>query len=295
VTAGIVSAKGRATGLSNGSFEDFLQTDAPINQGNSGGALVDTRGALIGINSQILSNNGGSIGIGFAIPSNMAKSVLNQLVGKGKVQRGMMGIGIQPVTSDLAQSIGMKAARGILVNSVNAGGPAEKAGLKTGDVILQLNGKDVGDANEFRNRIAATAPGTEVTLSIWRNDAQQQIRVRLGELTPQNEAAGNLGGRSGGPGAGGRLGITVEPLTLDLAAQLRLRRGTQGMVVTEVVPGGPAGQAGIREGDVIQEVNHQQVRSVDDIRTALQRSGDRPPLLLINREGQTVYVSVPLR
>jgi Do/DeqQ family serine protease len=293
VTAGIVSAKGRATGLSNGSFEDFLQTDAPINQGNSGGALVDTRGALIGINSQILSPNGGNIGIGFAIPSNMAKSVLNQLVGKGKVQRGMMGIGIQPVTSDLAQSIGMKSARGILVNSVSAGGPAEKAGLKTGDVILQLNGKDVGDANDFRNRIAATAPGTEVTLSVWRNGAQQQLRVRLGELTPQNEAAGNLGGRSGG--AGGRLGITVEPLTPDLAAQLRLRRGTQGMVVTEVVPGGPAGQAGIREGDVIQEVNRQPVRSVDDIRTALQRSGDRPPLLLVNREGQTIFVSVPLR
>jgi Do/DeqQ family serine protease len=292
VTAGIISAKGRATGLSNGNFEDFLQTDAPINQGNSGGALVDTRGALIGINSQILSNNGGSIGIGFAIPSNMAKSVLNQLVGKGKVQRGMIGVSIQPVTSDLAQSLGMPAARGIVVNSVNAGGPAEKAGLKTGDVILQLNGQDVADTNEFRNRIAAMAPGTEVTLSVWRNGAQQQIRVRLGELGPANAAASE---RSAPGGAGGRLGITVEPLTPNLAAQLRLRSGTQGLVVSDVDPAGPAGRVGIQAGDVIQEVNRQPVRSVEDIRTALQRSADRPPLLLINRNGQTVFVSVPLR
>lgn len=293
VTAGIISAKGRATGLSNGSFEDFLQTDAPINQGNSGGALVDTRGALIGINSQILSPNGGNIGIGFAVPSNMAKSVLNQLVGKGKVQRGMIGVSIQPVTSDLAQSMGMPAARGILVNSVNAGGPAEKAGLKAGDVILQLNGKDVSDTNGFRNQIAATAPGTEATLSIWRNGGQQQMRVRLGELAPATAAAREQGGPGGS--AGGRLGITVEPLTSDVAAQLGLRRGTQGMVVSEVDPAGPAGQAGIQAGDVIQEVNRQPVRSVEDVRAALQRSGDRPPLLLINRGGQTAFVSVPLR
>jgi Do/DeqQ family serine protease len=294
VTSGIISAKGRATGLSNGSFEDFLQTDAPINQGNSGGALVDTRGALIGINSQILSPNGGNIGIGFAIPSNMAKSVLHQLVGKGKVQRGMIGVGIQQVTSDLAQSLGMQAARGIVVNSVTAGGPAQKAGLKAGDVILQLYGKDVSDTNEFRNQIAATAPGAEVTLSVWRNGAQQQIRVRLGELTPENAAARQQSGAGTG-GAGGRLGITVEPLTPDMAAQLRLRRGTQGMVVTEVDPAGPAGQAGIQAGDVIQEVNRQPVRTVEDVRTALQRSGERPPLMLINRGGQTVFVSVPLR
>ena len=293
VTSGIVSAKGRATGISNGSFEDFLQTDAPINQGNSGGALVDTRGALIGINSQILSPTGANIGIGFAIPSNMAKSVLNQLVGKGKVQRGMMGVSIQAVTSDLAQSLGMPAARGIVVNSVNAGGPAEKAGLKTGDVILQLNGKDVADTNEFRNQIAAMGPGTEVSLSIWRDGREQQVRVRLGELTAQNAAPESQGGPGGG--AGGRLGVSVEPLTPDMAAQLGLRRGTQGLVVTEVDPAGPAGQAGIQAGDVIQEVNRQPVRSVEDVRAALLRSGDRPPLLLINRGGQTVFVSVPLR
>src|SRR5215831_20550131 len=164
VTAGIISAKGRATGLSNGSFQDFLQTDAPINQGNSGGALVNTRGELIGINSQIITPNGGNIGIGFAIPSNMAHSVMDQLVGKGKVQRGMLGIGIQPVTSDLASSLGLKDVRGVLVNSVTPGGPGEKAGLKTGDVIVRLNGKDVNDPNTLRNEIAAAAPGADVTL-----------------------------------------------------------------------------------------------------------------------------------
>src|SRR3954447_11401162 len=144
VTAGIISAKGRSTGISDGSFQDFLQTDAPINQGNSGGALVNTRGELIGINSQILSpNGGGNIGIGFAIPSNMAKTVMGQLIGKGKVNRGMLGVTIQPVTSDLAQGLGLKEARGVAISSASAGGPAERAGLKAGDVILQINGKSV--------------------------------------------------------------------------------------------------------------------------------------------------------
>src|SRR5690348_15974050 len=155
VTAGIISAKGRATGTGDGSFQDFLQTDAPINQGNSGGALVNTRGELIGINSQILSPNGGNIGIGFAIPSNMARTVMNQLVGKGKVQRAMLGVGIQPLTSDLAAGLGLKDVRGILISSVTPGGPADKAGLKMGDVILKLNGKDTNDSNELRNSVAS--------------------------------------------------------------------------------------------------------------------------------------------
>jgi len=167
VTAGIISAKGRSTdSVGGGSFQDFLQTDAPINQGNSGGALVNTRGELIGINSQILSSNGGNIGIGFAIPSNMAKGVMGQLLGKGKVQRGMLGVGIQPVTSDIAKSLGMKDVRGLLINSIASGGPAEKAGIKNGDVILQLNGKNINDTNTLRNEIAALGPGSEVTLTI---------------------------------------------------------------------------------------------------------------------------------
>jgi Do/DeqQ family serine protease len=293
VTAGIISAKGRSTdSVGGGSFQDFLQTDAPINQGNSGGALVNTRGELIGINSQILSSNGGNVGIGFAIPSNMAKGVMDQLIGKGSVQRGMLGVSIQPVTSDIAASLGLKDVRGILINSVSAGGPAEKAGVQRGDVILQLDGKDVNDPNQLRNEVAAHSPGSDVTLTISRNGNQQQVRAKLGTLTQQT-AENAQGGAEGG--SGGKLGIGVAPLTPELASQLGLRSGTQGLVVSSVDPSGPAAQAGLREGDVIQEVNRQPVRSTDDLRNAVQKSANRPLLLLINRGGQTAYVPVPVQ
>ena len=203
VTAGIISAKGRATGISDGSFQDFLQTDAPINQGNSGGALVNTRGELVGINSQILSpNGGGNIGIGFAIPSNMAKTVMGQLIGKGKVNRGMLGVTIQPVTSDLAQGLGLKEARGVAISSVSPGGPAERAGLKQGDVILQVNGKTVNDPNELRNTVAAMSPGTDVTVTIARNGAEQQVHVKLGELGARDRAVGRRRRRRRSTGRG---------------------------------------------------------------------------------------------
>ena len=293
VTAGIISAKGRSTGLSDGTFQDFLQTDAPINQGNSGGALVNTRGELIGINSQILSPNGGNVGIGFAIPSNMAKVVMGQLIGKGKVQRGMLGVGIQPVTSELAQSLGLKEVRGILINSVVSGGPAEKAGLKMGDVVLKVNGKDVNDPNLLRNEIASAGPGAEVTLTLLRNGQQQDLRVKLGELTPENARASQEEGGGGGQPAA-RLGISVAPLTPDVAQQLGIRPGTQGVVVDSVDPAGPAAQAGIQAGDIIQEVNRQKVRTPTDVQNALKSSNGRPPLLLINRGGQTIFVPVPV-
>jgi len=287
VTAGIISAKGRSTDtVGGGSFQDFLQTDAPINQGNSGGALVNTRGELIGINSQILSSNGGNVGIGFAIPSNMAKSVMDQLIGKGSVQRGMLGVSIQPVTSDIASSLGLKDVRGILINSVTPAGPAEKAGLRRGDVIVQVDGKDVNEPNQLRNEVAAHAPGSEITLTILRDGKQQQVRTKLATLNPQTAAAS--------PG-GGNLGVGVVPLTPDLAAQLGLRRGAQGLAIQSIDPEGSAAQAGLREGDVIQEVNRQPVRTTDELRNALQKSGDRAPLLLINREGQSAYVPVPLQ
>ena len=174
VTSGIISAKGRSTGLSNGSFEDFLQTDAPINQGNSGGALINTVGELIGINSQIMSTTGGFIGIGFAIPSDMAKNVMDQLIRGGKVTRGHLGVGIQPLTADLASSLGLKDAHGVLLNSIEPGGPADKAGIHQGDVIVALNGQPVVDPNAFRNKIASTTPGSDVTLQILRDGHQQQ-------------------------------------------------------------------------------------------------------------------------
>ena len=290
VTAGIISAKGRATGLSDGSFQDFLQTDAPINQGNSGGALVNTRGELIGINSQIVSPTGGNIGIGFAIPSNMAKSVMSQLIGKGKVNRGALGITIQPMTADLAQALGMKETRGVAVSDVNSGGPAERAGMKSGDVILEVNGKRVNDPNELRNTVAGIAPGTETTVKIARNGVEQDVKVKLGDLTETARAAGS-GGGGGAEQGGATLGVGVVPLTPELAAELGLRRGTQGVVVQSVDPDGPAGEAGLQPGDVIQEVNRQPARTPQEMRAALQRAGNRV-LLLVNRQGRTTYVTV---
>lgn len=189
VTSGIVSAKGRATGLSNGSFEDFLQTDAPINQGNSGGALVNVAGQLIGINSQILSTTGGNIGIGFAIPTNMAKHVMEQLIANGEVRRGQLGVLVAPLTADVAEKAGLKDVRGVVIAETQRGGPADKAGLRSGDIVTALNGNPVSDANAFRNRIASTNPGTEVTLSVVRDGRTEQRTARLGELTLESAAS----------------------------------------------------------------------------------------------------------
>jgi Do/DeqQ family serine protease len=184
VTAGIISAKGRSTGLSDGSFEDFLQTDAPINQGNSGGALINTRGELVGINSQILSPSGGNIGIGFAIPSNMARNVSDQLIKTGKVRRGQLGVAIEPVTPELASKLGMQEVRGVMVGAVSPNSPAAKAGIREGDVILAFNGTPVTDGNTLRNQVASTAPGTAVKVTVMRDGREQEIEVALGEYQP---------------------------------------------------------------------------------------------------------------
>src|ERR1051325_11277921 len=187
VTMGIISAKGRQTGVSNGSFEDFLQTDAAINQGNSGGALVNTNGELVGINSQILSPSGGSIGLGFSIPSNMARNVMDQLISTGKVRRGQLGIIVQKVSTDIASSLGLKEARGVIISQVQPGSAAEHAGLKQGDVITALNGVAVDAPNSFRNQIAATTPGTEVKLTVLRDSREQTLSAKLGELRAETE------------------------------------------------------------------------------------------------------------
>jgi serine protease Do len=291
VTMGIISAKGRATGLSDGSFEDFLQTDAAINQGNSGGALVNTTGELIGINSQILTPSGGNIGIGFAIPSNMAKTVLSQLVKGGKVRRGKLGVSIQPITSEIAANFGMKEIRGVLIGGVAPGSPADRAGIKTGDVITALNGQPTNDPNELRNRIASTEPGTQIALTLERNGKELQVKATLGELTPQEAETKQSGSDQGGE-EGGSLGLGVQPLTPDDAAQLGLSRGTRGLVVQSVDPTGPAAEAGIQPGDVIVEANRQSVATAEDLRNAMRKSNSRPALLLINRGGQTHFVTV---
>src|SRR2546430_2328488 len=193
VTMGIISAKGRtnpAGSLGSGAFEDFLQTDAPINHGNSGGALINTMGELIGINSQIVPGNGGAnIGIGFAIPSNMAKSVMDQLVKNGKVRRGQLGVVVGRVTSDLAASLGMSEAKGVIVNSVRSGSAAERAGIKQGDIITAVNDTPVSDTNAFRNHVASMGPGAEVTLTVLRENREQKIRATLGEFSEETARA----------------------------------------------------------------------------------------------------------
>jgi Do/DeqQ family serine protease len=300
VTSGIISAKGRHTGLSDGSFEDFLQTDAAINQGNSGGALVNAAGELIGINSQILSPSGGNIGIGFAIPSNMTRTVTEQLISKGSVRRGQLGVFVQAVTEDIAQSLGMKEARGVIVGSVQRGSAAEKAGLKSGDVITAFNGSAVNDANELRNLVAATQPGTEATLTLLRDGRDEQLKVTLGELTANasggRDEGGGGGGGGGEQGEGGKLGIELTPLTPEVASRFRIPADRQGLVVAGVDPNGPAADAGLQQGDLIEEANRQPVKSIEDLRAAIQSAGDRPLLLLVTRGDQgTIFITVRQR
>ena len=292
VTSGIVSAKGRTTGLSDGSFEDFLQTDAAINRGNSGGALVNTTGELIGINSQILSPSGGNIGIGFAIPSNMAKAVMDQLMKTGKVRRGMLGVTIQSIDADMASSLDLPAARGAIVTSVQSGGPAERAGLKRGDVITAINKQPVVDNNVLRNIVASMAPGSNVQVSAVRNGRDQNFQVALAELPdrpdPESEET-----TSTAPGVGNeKFGLTFQPLTAETASRVGLDADDQGLLVTRVDPAGNAATAGIRQGDLIKEVNRQPVRTVAEFNTAMQQSGAKPALVLIKRRNIVTYVTL---
>jgi Do/DeqQ family serine protease len=291
VTMGIISAKGRSTGVGDGSYEDFLQTDAPINHGNSGGALVNTKGELVGINSQILSNSDGNIGIGFAIPVNMAKHVMEDLRSKGKVTRSQLGIGVQNVTADMASSLGLKETSGVIVSSVTPGSAAERAGVKRGDVIQALNGQPVHDMNTLRNRVADLGPGTTADLVVLRDGAEKHLSAKLDELTGNRSARRGESDDRGGADKGA-LGISVEPLTPELASQLGVPKDLHGLVVEEMDPEGRAADAGIRSGDVIQEVNRQQVKSVEDLRAAVRRSNDKPALLLINRKGNDIFVTV---
>jgi serine protease Do len=290
VTMGIISAKGRATGLGDGSFEDFIQTDAPINQGNSGGALIDTQGELVGINSQIISPSGGNIGIGFAIPSSMARNVMDQLMKSGKVHRGMLGVTVQAMNSDLAATLGLSEVRGALVNQVSPGSAAEKAGIKRGDVITALNGAPVNDSNGLRNQIARTPPNSEVTLTVIRDGREQQVKATLTELRADKGKGEEVGAEEGQ--SKGKFGLSVEPLTPELAGRLGLKNDAQGLAVVDVDPSGQAAEAGIQPGDVIQEVNRQPVKTVAEMRAALDRNGGKPSLVLVSRKGATVYLTL---
>jgi serine protease Do len=292
VTSGIVSAKGRATGLSDGSFEDFLQTDAAINRGNSGGALVNTNGELIGINSQILSPSGGNIGIGFAIPSNMAKAVMDQLMKTGKVRRGMLGVTIQPVDADLAASMSLPSARGAIVTSVSARGPAEKAGIKRGDVITAVNDHPVNDPNSLRNTVASMAPGSTATVTLLRNGRDQNVSVALAELPDSPRDDSEETSSNDGPTGNEKYGLSLQVFTSNLAERYGLDAQDQGLLVARVDPNGSAANAGIRQGDLIQEVNRRPVRNVPDFTAAVQQSGARPALMLIKRRNAVTFLTL---
>jgi serine protease Do len=288
VTMGIISAKGRSTPGGDGAYEDFLQTDAPINHGNSGGALVNLKGELVGINSQIISPSDGNIGIGFAIPANMARHVMRDLRADGRVRRSQLGVTVQPVTSDLAESLGLKDVTGAIVSKVTADSAADRAGVKRGDVIRSFNGHAVNDFNSLRNRVAETAPGTTVNVGIVRDGQERTLSVKLDEQQAAKSA------RSTEPAADDKaaLGVAVEPLTPEVAARLGAPRSLKGVVVREVAPDGRAARADIRAGDIIVEVNRQPVESVEALRSAVRRQSDKPTLLLVHRDGSELFVTV---
>ncbi len=286
VTMGIVSAKGRGN-LGIEGYENFIQTDAAVNPGNSGGALVDVHGELIGINTAIIAGeNGGNQGIGFAVPINMARQVMDQILRNGKVVRGYLGAWIQPVTPKIAKSFGLSKAQGVLLSDIAPNGSAAKAGLTKGDIVLQLNGQSVNDPSEFQLKIAMTPPGSSVQLRILRNGSEKTLTVKLGELPDKGEQAQGQDGDSDSS----LQGFSVDELTPDIARQLRLPGNTHGVVVTNVEPGSVAAESDIQRGDVILEVNHRAINNVNEFSRAMSRIGAQDALLLINRGGNTKYV-----
>ena len=288
-TLGIVSATGRG-GLDIEDYEDFIQTDAAINPGNSGGALINTRGELIGINTAILAGeNGGNQGIGFAVPVNMARYVMEQILQRGKVVRGYLGVVIQELTPNLAKGFNVPPGKGAIVSDVAPGGPAAKAGLKEGDVIEELNGEPITSANQLRLQIATMSPGTVVHLKINREGKEQDVSVKLSELPERAEraaAADQSGTKSP------MRGVQVDELTPRIAPELGLRPDTKGVVIIDVAPGAPAADAGLRPGDVIREINRQPVNSMADYLRLIRQAGNQSVVLLINRRGTTAFVVV---
>jgi serine protease Do len=288
VTMGIVSATGRGN-LDIEDYEDFIQTDAAINPGNSGGALINSRGELVGINTAILTGGGGrgNEGIGFAIPINLARQIMGQILKNGHVVRGYLGVMIQSVTPDLAKAFGLAEVQGALVGDVTQDSPASRAGLEKGDVILALNGVPVRDSLQLRLKVAQMAPGTRVNIEVVRKGQKKEIPVTLGELPEKAQAA------PGSEGENSALsGVKVEDLTADIANQIGVDPGTKGVVVDEVAETSPAAQAGLSRGDVIEEVNHQAVPNTEAFDRAVRAAGDKPVLLLVNHHGTTAFVVI---
>ena len=289
VTAGIVSATGRG-GLGIEQVEDFIQTDAPINPGNSGGALVDDEGHLIGINTAILSgNSGGNQGIGFAVPINMARHDLDQILAHGKVEHGYLGILPQDVTPALAKAFNTNGSNGALVGEVTPNSPAARAGLKEGDIVTAIDGQPVADANQLRSRIGMMNPNTTATLKVLRNGKLLDLAVTLGEYPSKEEIASAGYANSDN----GLKGVTVENLTPEVAHELKLPAGAKGVVVDNVDPSSRAAEAGLQNGDVIQQVNHRSVSNSKEFSQAVSASAkDEPVLLLVERNGGTMFLAV---
>ena len=292
VTKGIVSALGRS-GLNIEGIEDFIQTDAAINPGNSGGALVNIHGQVVGINTAILSGNsgpggeGGSVGIGFAIPSDMAKHVMESLVKTGKVNRGYLGIHIGELDADLAKQFKAPDTNGALVQDVEAGGPADKAGIKNGDIIRKFNGQEIHDFNQLTLMATTTNPGTQVTLEIWRDGHAETVKVTLGERPGTLSARGGRGSVQEGT----LRGISVQALTPSIREQMGVPSNVKGVVITRVDPNSPGGAQGLQQGDVIESINRQAVLTVQDFNRLAEQAKDKV-LLRINRQGNAGYIVV---
>ncbi|MBI5505577.1 MAG: DegQ family serine endoprotease [Deltaproteobacteria bacterium] len=290
VTMGIVSATGRANvGIAD--YEDFIQTDAAINPGNSGGALLNIRGELVGINTAIVSRSGGYQGVGFAIPSNMAREIMNSLVATGKVQRGWLGVAIQPIDRDLAEALGVDQGRGVLVADVTANGPAAEAGIERGDVITAIDGKAIESTGQLRNIVAGHQIGTKVKVDVIRDKKEKTFRVGLGELPrgkddePQQESRNAEGPLSG---------LTVDNLTADTRERFEVPAAVaRGALVTGIQRNAAAARTGVTPGDVILEINRKQVRNADDFRSlAAKVADDESALLLLARRGGTAFLLV---
>jgi len=283
VTAGIVSAKGRFIGAGN--YDDYIQTDAAINPGNSGGPMLNLRGEVVGINSAIFSRTGGNIGIGFAIPINLAKDLIPQLQEHGRVTRGWLGVLIQRVTADIAESLGLEEARGALVADVVEDGPAEAAGLQVGDVIIEFDGQRVEESNDLPLMVARTPVGSEVILQVLRDQETEEIEVTIAELADDEvEVAG--------AGEGEEFGLTVQTLTPEIAENLGVDEEA-GVVVTAVDSGSPSEEAGLRRGDIILEVNRQSIDDVDEYLEAVEGRGKgKNVLFLVRRGDNTIFLAL---
>jgi serine protease Do len=296
VTTGIISARGR--NINEGPYDDFLQIDAPINRGNSGGPTFNLEGQVIGVNTAIFSPSGGSVGIGFAIPSNEAKPIIERLEAHGKVSRGWLGVQIQQVTPAIATSLGLKNEHGALVAVVTANSPGAKAGLKQGDVILAFNGSAVDEMRDLPRLVADAAPDSNATLSVWRNGRTVSLTATLGELPENAKIAAVETGKEEEPVAeAAALGMHFEPLTDRLRRELHVAKDVRGVVVTRVDNGSAAENGGVSNGDIVVAINQEPVNTPQQAAAKLNEaahSAKKSALLLLNRHGVTEYVGVNL-